>query len=70
MAKKETEKKEKKTRARYGDGCIRERSPGHFQIIIPGPPQADKKRKPGYQDLCGSLQGAQLRVKRRMQYGG
>ena len=65
MAKKETEKKEEKTRGRYGDGCIRERSPGHFQIIIPGPPRADGKRSQVRKTFVGPYKGA-VSEKRRL----
>ena len=65
MAKREQEKKERKTRGRYGDGCIRERSPGRFQITIPGPPRADRKRSQ-VRKTVGSYREA-IREKRRLQ---
>ena len=58
-------KKEKKARGRYGDGCIRERSPGRFQIIIPRPPRADRKRSQ-VRKTVGSYREA-IREKRRLQ---
>ena len=60
------EKKEKETRGRYGDGYIKERSPGHFRIIIPGIPRDDKERSQVRKTVVGSKRDA-VREKRRLQ---
>ena len=59
-------KKEKETRGRYGDGYIKERSPGHFRIIIPGIPRDDKERSQVRKTVVGSKRDA-VREKRRLQ---
>ena len=59
-------KREKEARGRYGDGYIKERSPGHFRIIIPGIPRADNKRSQVRKTVVGSKRDA-VREKQRLQ---
>ena len=59
-------KKEKEARGRYGDGYIKERSPGHFRIIIQGIPRADNERSQVRKTVVGSKRDA-VREKRRLQ---
>lgn len=59
-------RKEKRARSRYGDGHIRERSPGHHQITIAGPKGEDGKRGQIIKTVIGSHQDA-VREKRLMQ---